>query len=391
MKFRGSLKMTQCADRAEMCVFPERVYHHDPMVVIGTAQILKLQSLLADLCTRCTQEHGWDDLEYFFSLPFARNKTPLLILFTTQRSLTVENLSASNLVAAVLVHEYRLWGWRTHIYLTDDFSARRSVIAPDSLRAEVVRVASRVLFERGAAISFISYQRSRTSEDEQAKNLSAPEGIDLRCVCQQREISSFLPLKDTFEATLATLGKRTRSHMRYYRRRAERELGCGFAGEVQIGKESFLRFNRECSFSTTDDLAEIRYASLANSPNTFLSGIHDHDGRWLSLVGGYKKDGTVEIYWQMNLASLPSYSLSTVMRSFLVEAEIAQGAKKLFIEGGTPHPMQSSFVRQDVTDFIVKRTNSYARFAEAAARSRLLKQNFLAQLLTDKELRWQAW
>src|SRR5882762_1943442 len=88
---------------------PRIAYHDDPILVRGVNCILELQPLLADLCERCDQPGSWDDLKYFFSLPYARNKTPRLLLFVSQPGLSVSTLAAYDLVAAVLTHEYRLW------------------------------------------------------------------------------------------------------------------------------------------------------------------------------------------------------------------------------------------------------------------------------------------
>src|ERR1035438_4053551 len=94
--------------------------------------------------------------------------------------------------------------------------------------------------------------------------------------------------------------------------------------------------------------------------NRVFCGVRAADGRWLSLVGGRRRPGAVALDWQMNLAGLQRYSLCTAMRAFLLEYEIAQGTRRVFFEGGTPHSMRHSFACTDVVDIIVQRRSASA-------------------------------
>jgi hypothetical protein len=362
----------------------------ESILVSGFDQILKLQSTLSALCERCDQAGEWDDLRYFFSLPYVHNKSPLLLLFADRPGLSLNTLSASDLVAAVLTFEYSPWNMHTRVFVSDDFSARRTMIAPPGLRAEIARCANRILFKKGAAISLISYRQSASSIDD-IQAFFAPEDQTRLWTTRQREIFSYLKLEDTMDETMAKLGKRTRSHMRYYRRRAEKDFGCTFVPNATISKADFQRFNQNCTFATSEEMAATRFDAAGSTPNAFLAGIRDRDGNWLSLVGGNKNYDFIQVYWQMNLASLPNYSISTVMRSFLIEHEIACGTKKFFIEGGTPHPMRFYFAREIVTDIVVKRKDLYTAFLGMIAKSSVAKKTFLAEHINTTDISWKAW
>jgi hypothetical protein len=370
--------------------FSEGVQNLESMVVSDFDEILGLQSLLESLCERCGQAGEWDNLAYFFSLPYVHNKSPHLILFLDKPSRTPQTLLASDLVAAVLTFEYNLWHLRTRVFVSDDFSVRRTIVAPPELRAEIARRATRLLFDGGAAISLISY-RQNTSVEDKMQDLFAPEDGTRLWTMRQREIFSYLPLEKTMDQTLAKLGKRTRSHMRYYRRRAEKDFGCTFVPNVAISKLDFQKFNENCSFSTSEEIAAVRYDSATSAPNAFLAGIRDRDGNWLSLVGGNKNHDFIHVYWQMNLSSLPTYSLSTVMRSFLIEYEISCGTKKFIIEGGTPHPMRFYFTREIVTDVVAKRKGLYTAALGIIAKSSVARKTFLAELINTDDLSWKTW
>jgi hypothetical protein len=359
-------------------------------VLRGAQQILRLQPLLVDLCMRCGQPGRWQHLSYFFSLHFASNKTPHLLLFVSSPGLTLQTVRASDLVAAVLTYEYRLWRFHSRIFVTDDLIGRRTLIAPPALRRRVALQASQYLMDHGAEISLLSYQDDPTSAEPQSNNQLSPQRLDCLWTSQKREFFSYLPLAPNFEATLGNLGKRTRTHMRYYRRRAERDLQCTFVPDVSISKADFQKFNHACSFPATNEQCVNRYDACFDTPDFFISGLRDQKGEWLSIVGGYRNHEFINIYWQMNLHAVPAYSISTVMRSFLIEHAVSCGARRLYMEGGTSHSMQFSFVPEIVNDILVLRKSPIGTLLARSAKYLLQEDNFLSQLLDNKTLNWQS-
>ena len=204
------------------------------------------------------------------------------------------------------------------------------------------------------------------------------------------EMPLYLPLCPTFDQTLARIGQRTRSNLRYYRRRSELDLGSRFVPEVEIDRDAFLAFNRECTYAVTEELADWRYGTLRKMPNTMLRGMRDRDGRWLSLVGMRGNGRHVEVDWQMNRADLPASSLSTVMRSYLIEHEIGRGTTRLYIEGGTPQPIGRSFLKERVAELTFKRRSPYVWLLQRLASEVFPEKNRLAQILTDPAACWTA-
>jgi hypothetical protein len=193
-------------------------------------------------------------------------------------------------------------------------------------------------------------------------------------------------LEKTFDATLAKIGQRTRRNLRYYRKRAEAELGCIFLPAVQIDKREFLEFNRDCMYAVPAKAAGWRYDSLRDVSTPLFMGIKDREGRWLSLLGGRRHHAWTEILWQMNRDGLSSYSLSLVMRSYFMEHEIAHGMTKLYMEGGTAHPMRFSFVNHKVTDLVVMRRSRLALLIPRLAKLFIKPDNELALMLLDRSL-----
>ena len=207
-------------------------------------------------------------------------------------------------------------------------------------------------------------------------------------VSRTRSVPRYLPLAATAEATLATLGRHTRRNLRYYRRRLEIEVGAEFVPEVEMGLRQFLAINRASTNPVSDDLARWRYEAIQRTPGTLFAGVRTPKGRWLSLVGGRRHNRSVEVDWQINLAGLPRYSLSTVMRSYLLEHEIELGTTKLVFTGGTPHSIRHSFVCVDATDVIALRRSSRAWILQRFARWIFPETNFLGHALRDAQLPW---
>ena len=215
---------------------------------------------------------------------------------------------------------------------------------------------------------------------------------------RRRKVGRSLRLLPTLDATLAQMGKSTRFNLRYYRRRLEKQVPCEYVPDAvsALRDEDLQALNA----SSLNPVAAAEFArrirSASELPGSFLSGLRDGEGRWLSLVGGWRQGKTTVLYWQMNTAGFERHSIGTVMRSFLLEAEIGRGAEKLLIYGGTPHAMRHSFEQDTVADLVVRRRGLQSSLLCWASRFFASpgmvsgRSNFLATVLQDEQLRWAA-
>jgi hypothetical protein len=360
--------------------------------VRGCDSILRLQKVLVELSVRCGQLGVMDDVGYFLSKPGTLRRVPHLLLFSKAPTLDLERLTASDLLGAVLLYRYMVLGCGIGMFSTNDRSGRGTLVAPAGLRSAMAEMASRSLMDRGALAVLISFRDGDTANDQKGPEKSQFFGCSTvnektaRWAWRQRETPDYLPLETTFDATLAKIGTRTRRNMRYYRKRAEAELGCVFLPEVQITKREFLDFNRECMYAVPPKVASWRYYSLKDLEKPLFMGIKDSAGRWLSLLGGRRHHDCTEILWQMNRSGLSAYSLSIVMRSYFMEHEIAHGMRKLYMEGGTAHPMRFSFINDRVTDLVVVRRSRLGLVVPTLAHLFIKPDNELALMLLDKSL-----
>ena len=349
-------------------------------MVTGHEAILALSDLLLAFADRCQQPGAMADMSYFLSKPGFLKRMPRLMLIGKSAELTPESL-----LGALLLFEYQVAGRGTGLYTTNDRSGRNTLVAPTHLRSQIAHVATHALLDRGAHVAMITF---REDGEQSAVSPTFAARKASRWAMRRRGIAEYLPLEKTFDATLARIGQRTRSNMRYYRRRAEKELGCRFVPFVEMTKADFLAFNRECMFAVPDAVASWRYDSLQELGQPLLMGMCDRDGRWLSLVGARRFNAGSELLWQMNRDAMPLYSLSLVMRSYVIEHEIAAGSERFYIEGGTSHPIRHSFTTESLTDLTAMRSSPLAFAARKLARHIIPSDNELARMFSDADLVW---
>ena len=337
----------------------------ETQIVSGQEKVLALKDLLLDLSHRYGQAGAMDHLEYFLSFKDSRWKTPYVVLIGEH--LRQSDMSPRAVLGALLIYEHRMFGYGTRIFATDDVGGRRTLLAPEHARVMFAKVAAKALMAPGARAVVQAFAEGEAVIPVEEPNTPRPAKIRCAYTSQRRLTRSYLPLLSTLNTTFANIGQKTRFNMRYYRRRAEAQLGCQFVERVEIGRAEFQALNRVCSFPVTDEVAGWRYDSVHRFPGMFLCGIRDRDGRWLSLVGGRRYDDAAEIDWQMNRHDLPAYSLSVVMRGYLIEHEIGRGSRRLFIEGGTPQAMQLSFLTHRVHDLVVVRDSLLLKMLRRSA------------------------
>ena len=206
---------------------------------------------------------------------------------------------------------------------------------------------------------------------------------------RRRNCPGYLQLCSTMDETLATLGGKTRSNMRYYRRRAEKELGAAFVPQAEVTARNLLQFNRECMYAVSKATVLWRLYAQKALHDPFLMGLKDVSGRWLSILAGRRFGETSEILWQMNRDGYPMHSLGTAMRFFCMEHEVLRGAERLQVEGGTFHSMHHSFVQEEIVDLVVVRARSQRVLRKLVTRF-IPPDNSLAEMLKSDGLEWHS-
>jgi hypothetical protein len=360
-------------------------------VLRGRRDILKMSPVLVRLSALCDQTGAMDFLEYLLTTTDNLRKIPHLVIVASRPDVNVYQLQAEDIKAAILLYQYKVFGFKSKVFATSDFDGRHAVIAPPSTRVQISLEICRHLMERGAEAVLLSLEPGNA---EQCKGCleKAMTGTGKRWwAIRTREAGAALTLGKTADATLATMGSHTRRNLRYYRRKAEAELHCSFTGDAisTLTKPQLIELNQASTHPVTNAVLDHRYKAMKTMAGVFCIGVQANDGQWISLLGGRRHHGITEIDWQMNRGGLAKYSVGTVIRSYLIEHEIQIGSEKLFFEGGTPHSMRLSFLPEKAMDIIAVNQSPFIFLLRKSTRWLHLDRNFLLQALIDPALEWQ--
>jgi hypothetical protein len=229
-------------------------------------------------------------------------RTPYLLLVSRTTNLDALEPNLENLVGLLLIFEYRPFGIATGAFSTNDRSGRNTFLALPQYRQQVMELCVQKRLKHGAHLILISFRSADGvgSDENPMPDVGAARKSIARWAQRNRTIPGYLPLAETFDATLAKIGQRTRSNLRYYRRRAETRLGCVFFPDLAVSRKDVLAFNRECMYAVPARVAGWRYDSLKDLARPVLMGIQDREGRWLSMLGGRRYNDRSEILWQLN-------------------------------------------------------------------------------------------
>jgi hypothetical protein len=217
----------------------------------------------------------------------------------------------------------------------DHLTGESSVIAEKHLRAVILEIAIQQLFLKTnarAAWATVCQGVSEPSASSQQKLHHLR--VQVNSFCREHR----LKLSDTFDRTLSRFGPHTRRNLRYYRRRAEKELNALFRPELtplerddalqKLGKRAFQPF--PVSLAEWRKMDEL----LRTQPGYFSMGLQSN-GEWISYLVGMRTGKLTHVLLQINHSGFARYSLSTVLRSFFFEHEIALGQQEIKFVNGT--------------------------------------------------------
>ena len=232
--------------------------------------------------------------------------------------------------AAVLFSALRKWGVPRGLLRAGNSAGDGILIASGdrlAIVAQAMGAALRLPWVHAAAASL---------RDERADAL--PRGLAGFDVWRRyREVGTELSLEGGFEGFLSRLRPRSRRNYRYFRRRAEAEMDVSFV--PNLGREDAVRAvtqlhgvgmqrrSRRGSLWTE--------ATVRQTPGSFAMGLRTPDGRWLSFLAGWRRADATYVEFQLNDHRHPAASLSTVMRTYLIEHETARGAERIVFVGGS--------------------------------------------------------
>jgi hypothetical protein len=257
-----------------------------------------------------------------------------------------------------------------------------SIIALDRCFGEVVDAAlAAISQQRLLWLARISWnaQTSATGaagwEHNNTKGLSA-RAFDL-------DVWNLLCLAPTYEIFLSGLGSHTRRNMRYYRRRAE-EHGWSFVQDMDFeqGSAAFESLHPFQSAGLSKRTTLDSYLqTIRDVPGSFFSGLRTQGGAWMSVVCGWVKGSRMFIFLQVNNGIDAKASVSTVLRSYLIEHAIGSGIRDIKIIDGCGGILRRYTVAHS-SHLLLQRNGRFSRLLGRAIR-RLFPSSTFSRLLGD--------
>ena len=180
---------------------------------------------------------------------------------------------------------------------------------------------------------------------------------------------SMLRFPATYDEFLAGLGNRTRRNFRYYRKKFENsanvyEETVSFP-EFKRAAEELLR-RRVVGASPSGLARAIAVLSAVDAP--ILTGLRTKSGAWISILGGWYAGADPVVFMQMNNErDYPDSSLAVVLRSWLIEKAIAEGASGLIFWAGVGGPLRKYAVPLATLAAYLDKSNRAWRLVRQAA------------------------
>lgn len=319
-------------------------------VFSGETRIARIAPVVDALRQSCGQDGDMmTDLSWFVSRTVLWGNIPIVVLLK-QHGVPV---------AAVLFYGRKVLGFPTGVIKGGNRSGDGVVIAPPDQRLPALHAASKRMLAKPWIHTVLASVRSESGQD-------AADAARTGCSWQGRDVSTHLSLEGGFEGLLSRIRPRSRRNYRYFRRRAERELGLVFVPSLQPDQavQAVQDLHAVSMYPVPRPRAMRLEAAIRATPGSFAMGVRDPAAGWLSYVSGWRQPGATFVEWQLNHREHEAVSLSTVMRTCILEHEAARGVPEIVFVGGTSpalgrycapaHCLDLLVARHGMSGFIVK-------------------------------------
>jgi hypothetical protein len=302
-------------------------------VLSGVEKIQSAQAQIAELRERTGQTDN-----PLLSLDFFLGRVSL---FPGNQPVVLLVCSAERLEGAVYLYEKTFCGIPTgYLRAFDHFTGESSVIAPEPVRGLFLQVAIHQLFlKTNARVAWATVCHGANPLEGSLQEFSRPH-VEAKGTFRKHR----LKLAPTFDATLGRFGPHIRRNLRYYRRRAEKELSATFHPVLTLEEsDEALQHLQISSFQPFPvSLTQWRKMDglLRTRPSYFAMGLRTN-GEWISYLVGMRTGKITHVLMQINHNGFARYSLSTVMRSHFFEHEIGRGQEEVKFVNGTCALFQS--------------------------------------------------
>jgi len=169
-----------------------------------------------------------------------------------------------------------------------------------------------------------------SEEDKLAQRLAGTKGWDVS-PSQVESYHVYLPLPGTYQAFLEGLGSRTRRNLRHHRREFE-AAGHHYLDRLSLDeyRTAARELREQCTVSSGPGALEqtLQWSEAVAEP--WMVGLRHQNGEWLGVCGGCSLPGRAIMFLQLNRdRQYQAWSLSNVLRAYLIESLIDQGCPEL--------------------------------------------------------------
>ncbi|MCJ2019213.1 hypothetical protein MKK84_17490 [Methylobacterium sp. E-065] len=302
--------------------------HFQSTIFFGKKEISSIASLIDGIPRSCDQDRDMiTSLNWFLSLSDRWNTLPVVVLLHRDR----------NPFGALLLHGTKFGGVPIGTFRAGYLCGRGGVVGKTEAYSNIIEYGTEALikskFAHTVIVTCISQNNERpVSLDEGDRNSFARNW-------QFHETRSRLPLTGGMDGLLSRFSQKMRKNFRYYKKRAEIDIGCVFQPSLSSTQaiSAVEQLQAVSVRSVKLKSALQRQRAIADQPGSFSMGLIDKSGDWVSYLSGWRQGKTCVVEWQLNHEDGNNASISMAMRHFFLEHEIANGMEEvIFLAGTTP-------------------------------------------------------
>jgi hypothetical protein len=281
------------------------------------------------------------------------------------------------LKACVFFYEHTRYGVGLGLFRGGDYVGESLIVAPEALHVHYVHLATQALLKQwrihGVSVSV-------KAPVDRCIEIMGPANYFKRFAGS--EVQHKLPLANTYECMLASLGPRTRRSLAGKRQQLEKSMNVEFVAALDPDQclEAMLELHEKSVPQRVPEFYQARYRLLRGKSEFFSMGLRLPDGPWLSMVTGWRRNHVTYVDLQMNDMNYKKESLSAVMRAFLLEHEIGLKQELMnFVAGSSLLLRRYCEPLEPCTELFISKPGLRSQFFERVA-SRVQSGNVYERL-----------
>ena len=302
--------------------------HFQVTICFGKTAISSAESVIDGIRQSCGQNIDMiTSTTWFLSLSDRWNTLPVVVLLHRDRIP----------FGALLLHGTKFGGVPIGTFRAGYLCGRGGVVGKTDAYPTIIEYGTEAFIKSKFAHTVIV--TSLLQNKKFSESLSTSDRASFSKNWQFHEMRSRLPLTGGMDGLLSRFSQKMRKNFRYYKKRAETDVGCVFKHSLS-SSQAVAAVERLQALSARSDKLETalqRQRAIEAQPGSFSMGLIDKSGAWLSYISGWRQDKSTIVEWQLNQEDVHNASISMAMRHFFLEHEISNGMEEvIFLAGTTP-------------------------------------------------------